>query len=102
LSFFLASSEASELFKAANAISAPSVGDVSGVGTLGVAFFVTDLEGVAAVELIVTPFLTTLMFWGTSFLLEEPQRYDMSLAGCSCEIEVAPDDEEFGGKVVRK
>jgi hypothetical protein len=49
LSFFLASSEASELFRAANAASTPSVGDVSGVGLLGVGFFGGDFTGVLIV-----------------------------------------------------
>ena len=74
LSFFLASSEASELFRAANAASTPSIGDISGVLLLGVVFFGGDFTGVAAVWLIVIPFLTVLMFCGTKFFLEIPHR----------------------------
>jgi hypothetical protein len=74
LSFFLASSEASELLRAANATSTPSIGDISGVVLLGVVFFGGDFTGVAAAWLIVTPFLTVLMFCGTNFLFEAPHR----------------------------
>lgn len=49
LSFFFASSEASELFRAANAASTSSIGDMSGVVLLGVVFFGEDFTGVAAV-----------------------------------------------------
>lgn len=74
LSFFLASSEASELLKVARAASAPAMGDRSGLVFLEVVFLGGDPAGVAAVWLIRTPFLYVLMLFGTNFLLELPHK----------------------------
>jgi len=104
LSFFLASSEASELFRAANAASTPSVGDVSEVGLLevGLSCFGGDFTGVLIVWLIVTPFLTVLIGFGTKFFFEEPHRYDMFSSVCGCDDELFVEDEELAGRFVRK
>jgi hypothetical protein len=105
LSFFLASSEANVLFKVASATSTPSIGDRSGEVLLGVEFWGGGRTGVTAVWLMVTPFLTTLIFCGTSFLFEPPHNWVgggiLSLEW-NCEAEVARDEEDFAVSEVRK
>jgi len=76
---------------------------MSGVVLLGVAFFAGDFAVVAAAWLIVTPFLTILIFCGTNFFLENPHRLeDMASIMCDCNVELAVDEKEFGERVVRK
>lgn len=100
LSFFLASSEASELFKAANAASTPSVGDVAGVGLRGggLGSFCGDFTGVLIVWLMVTPFLTVLIVCGVNVFFDEPHRYDILSVERGCDVEVVVDEK----RAVRK
>lgn len=70
------------------------MGDMSEAVLLGVVFFGGDFTGVAAVWLIVTPFLTVLMFCGMNLFLEIPHRVeDMASIVCDCDVELAVDEE---------
>jgi hypothetical protein len=92
------------LFKVASATSTPEIGERSGDVLLRVVVLGGDRTGVAAVWLMVTPFLTVRMFCGTSFLLEPPHRqlvWGMLSVEWDCEVEVAV-EEDLGGSEVRK